>query len=65
MPEPTQKQIEAALKAANRVRLGGGYRAQMKAALIAAAAAPDKRRGEFTNTNCPVCHYWPCKCPAH
>jgi len=18
---------------------------------------------EFTDTNCPVCHYWPCKCP--
>jgi|KBSSwiStaDraftv2_1062776.scaffolds.fasta_scaffold209321_1 hypothetical protein len=25
---------------------------------------PEKRREELTNTNCPECHYWPCKCPS-
>ena len=20
-------------------------------------------RNQFNTTNCPVCHYWPCKCP--
>jgi len=34
-------------------------------ARIAELEAALKQRDEFTNTNCPVCHYWPCKCPAH
>jgi len=32
-------------------------------ARIAELEAALKQRDEFTNTNCPVCHYWPCKCP--
>ena len=28
------------------------------------ALTPEKRREELTNTNCPECHYWPCKCPS-
>ena len=34
-------------------------------ASIAELKAENKRlkHDELTNTNCQVCHYWPCKCP--